>query len=157
MFGCIDNVEVRDHGYKPGQADYQRREINDAVAAYERALRGGSPRAVIAQAGQCRKLRIRLSVEDALPVVVAWALVGERHRFARSSRQWLARFVLDGRPPPDEFEQDLAAACLAAIEPSSSCRGPALRCLAAIIGRRQHELTSDALDKWASNGGQGEA
>ncbi len=157
MFGCIDNVEVRDYGYKPGQADYQRREITEAVESYEAALRGGAPRVVIARAQQCRKLRIRLSVEDALPVVVAWALVGDRHRFARSSRQWLARFVLDGRPPPDEFEQDLAAACLAAIEPSSSCRGPALRCLAGIIGRRQHELTSDALDKWASNRGQGEA
>lgn len=147
MFGCIDNVEVRDHGYKPGQADYQRREIDDAVAAYERALRGGSPRAVIAQAGECRKLRIRLSVEDALPVVVAWAIVDERRRFARSSRQWMARFVLDGRPPPDVIEQDLTAACLDAIERSSPCRPPALRCLAAIIGQRRHDLSSDALDK----------
>jgi len=60
----------------------------------------------------------------------------------------MARFVLDGRPPPDEIEQDLAAACLAAIEHPSPCRPRALRCLAAIIGHRRHNLTSDALGKW---------
>jgi hypothetical protein len=77
--------------------------------------------------------------------------VGDQHRFKRSSRQWLARFVLDGRPPPDEFERDLAAACLAAIDPSSTCRRHALRCLAGIIRNRQHDLTSDTLDKWSTS------
>lgn len=148
MFGCIGNVEVRDHGYEPRQADYQRRERDDAVAAYEKALRGGAPRAVIAKGGRVPQV--------AHPAVSRGCVagrrgVGERHRFARSSRQWMARFVLGGRPPLDVIEQHLAAACLAAIEHPSQCRPPALRCLAAIIGHRGHDLTSDALDKWGTS------
>lgn len=149
----FDGIEVRNWNRSPHQTDHQRRAQEDAVKAYENAVWDASVPAILERARECRKLRIELVVEDALPVVVALALKGGEHvRYAQSSWVWKARFILDGNPPPARIESDLAAACLDAIGPHTSARYPALRCLGSLIGGRGFEVTSHALQEWGSPG-----
>jgi hypothetical protein len=148
----FDGIEVRSWNRKRRDTDDQRRKQMDVLAAYQRAVYSGSPGAIIDRAHACRTLRIELAVEDALPVVVALALTGERTRFVRSRRRWTARFSLDGSPAPDEVELRLTAALLDAIEDPTRVRDAALRCLGSIMGGRGRDVTAHALNQWGAPG-----
>lgn len=146
----FDSVEVRSFSWSPHQTSLDKREKSDAVTAYEKAVLAGSPEAILARARQCRKLGIEIAVEDGLPVVIAIALKGERHRYWGLCRYWLARFTLEGKPQPDQVEVDLVAACLRAIGQRSALRYTALRCLGGVMASRQRYLTSGVLHDWGS-------
>lgn len=148
----FDGIEVRNWNRPPHQTDHRDREQAAAAKAYEKALWAGSPAAILERARGCRKLGIELAVEDALPAVVALAMKGERVRYARVRRAWLARFTLDGSPAPDPIELDLTAACLDAIEYPCQFRWPALRCLASMMGTRGREVAAHALHEWSNPG-----
>ena len=118
----------------------------DPVGAYRQTVEEGArPQQIVEAARQCP----HLSIDEAMPALLALTDHRSNNLFERTARRWVQRYEREVEPVPSDAELGLLRAALATLPGWDATAGVGAETLAALLDLRGLGYARSAVLRWA--------